>query len=67
MAESSYGPPEASFSQEMSFQADTEPLWMEALQLALIYDLTDGPEKSPPTPTHNPGQPPSQERRPQGA
>lgn len=67
MAESSYGPPEASFSQEMSFQADTEPLWVEALQLALIYDLTDRPEKSLPTSTHNPGQPPFQEWGPQGA
>lgn len=64
MAESSYGPPEASFSQEMSFQADTEPLWVEALQLALIYDPTDRPKKSLPTPTHNPGQPPSQEAGP---
>lgn len=41
MAESSYSLPEVSLSQETAFPADTEPLWGEALQLALIYDLTD--------------------------
>lgn len=41
MAENSYSLPEVSLSQETTFPADTEPLWGEALQLVLIYDLTD--------------------------
>lgn len=50
-------------SQETAFRADTTPLWGEALQLALIYDLTSCLRSLRPP---DPGQPPSYRRGHQG-